>query len=171
MIFLAGGGLNLLAVNPGLMIWTLVTFLTVLTILWRFAWKPIATALDSRSDKIESDLEKSQKLREEAEQLLAEYKDKLDSAKSEASQLIDQARKAAEEQREKILKETRAEAEAEKQRSLREIEQAKLTAINDLEDHVVDTTITVLSRVMGNHVDASAHKAMIQDEVKTIQKG
>lgn len=167
---LAGGGLNLLAVNPGLMIWTLITFLIVLTILWFFAWKPIATALDSRSDKIESDLQKSQELREEAEQLLADYKAKLDSAKEEAAQLIEQARKTAEEQKDKILKETREQAEVEKQRSLKDIEQAKLSAINDLEDHVVDTTITVLSRIMGSHVDASSHKAVIQDEIKAIQK-
>ena len=104
MALLAGSGLNLLAVNPGLMIWTLITFLIVLTILWFFAWKPIATALDSRSDKIESDLQKSQELREEAEQLLADYKAKLDSAKEEAAQLIEQARKTAEEQKTRSLK-------------------------------------------------------------------
>ena len=91
----------------GLYFWTVVTFLTVLIILWLFAWKPIIQAIDARNDKIEGELKESQHLREESEKLFRDYESKMKEAQSETIQLIDEGKKEAEETRAKILKKSR----------------------------------------------------------------
>ena len=103
MNFVILSGFNLLAVNPGLVFWTVVTFLTVLLCLWLFAWKPLLQAIDQRNDKIENDLNESAKLREEADALVKEYKKKIDLALQEASKILDESRKNAEKDRQRII--------------------------------------------------------------------
>lgn len=161
---------NLLAVNPGLLIWTVVTFAIVLTVLWLFAWKPIISALDARNEKVEGDLQKSKELREEAESLLHQYEQKLNDSKAQAQQLLEEGRKDGEVLREKIVKEARAEAELILQRSRQEIEQAKVAALKEIETSMVDTTISVLSRVLANEVDANAHKDIIVREIANMKQ-
>ena len=68
----AEGGISLLEVNPGLAIWTTVTFLLVLFILQKFAWKPITSALDERANKIHEDLDRAERIRTDAESKLEE---------------------------------------------------------------------------------------------------
>lgn len=171
MAILAGGGsFNLLEVNPGLVIWTLVTFLIVLTVLWLFAWKPILKALDERNERVENDLEQSRKMREEAESLLREYEDKLDHAKTEAHDLIDEGKKDAETAKNRILSEAQDEAAQIKNRTTNEIEQAKLKALDDLEQSVVDMTVSVISKILQKQISDEDHKQLIVQELEHIKK-
>ena len=77
------GGISLLEVNPGLVIWTFIVFGIVLFLLRRFAWDPISQALDRRAEKIHGDIERAQKLKEEAESKLSQYLGKLGSLEEE----------------------------------------------------------------------------------------
>ena len=56
-----GGGGSLVDINPGLIVWTLVTFILLLLILRKVAWKPILSALDQRESAIKDSLEKAEK--------------------------------------------------------------------------------------------------------------
>ena len=84
----AEGGISLLEVNPGLAIWTTVTFLLVLFILQKFAWKPITSALDERANKIHEDLDRAERIRTDAESKLEEYMEKLNGLKEEGQDII-----------------------------------------------------------------------------------
>lgn len=82
MVFLAsGGGLNLLEVNPGLVFWTVFTFLVVVLVLKKFAWDPILKALDARAEKIHGDIDKATELKTQAEELYKSYEAKIIAAK------------------------------------------------------------------------------------------
>ena len=162
-------GIALLDVNPGLAIWTAITFLFVLLILWKFAWRPILNALDARNAKVEDDLNKSKELREKAESLLAEYEAKLNSAKTEALQIIDEGKKDAEENNQRILKEATDEATRIKDRAQAEIEQAKLKALQEIEARVVDLTVNVVSQVMRKNISDAEHREMISKELASIK--
>ena len=89
MIYLAAGGL--LDANPGLLVWTIITFLVVVFILRAFAWNPILHALDERAEKIHGDIEKADKIRKEAEELLATYNAKITAARDEALAIVSEA--------------------------------------------------------------------------------
>lgn len=60
MVLLAAKGLSLLDVNPGLVVWTLVTFLAVVLVLKKFAWDVILKALDERAETVQNDIKRLQ---------------------------------------------------------------------------------------------------------------
>ena len=87
----SGGG-SLLDVNPGLIIWTILTFLILLVILKKVAWKPILTALDNREKEIEDSLNRAEQAKEEAQKILEENQATLSKAEEESKKIIDQSR-------------------------------------------------------------------------------
>lgn len=170
MILLSGDSVNLLYSSPGLAIWTAITFSVVLILLWKFAWKPIIGALDARNAKVEDDLNQSKELREKAEALMKDYEQKIEAAKTEALQIVDEGRKDAEENSAIILKEAQDEAAKLRDRVTNEIEQAKLKALAEIEAKVVDLTVQVVSEVMMKDIDDSQHRDMISRELSAISK-
>ena len=170
MILLSGDGVNLLYSSPGLAIWTTITFSVVLILLWKFAWKPIISALDARNAKVEDDLNQSKELREKAEDLMKDYEQKIEAAKTEALQIVDEGRKDAEENSAIILKEAQDEAAKIRERVTNEIEQAKLKALAEIEAKIVDLTVQVVSEVMMKDIDDLQHRDMISRELSAINK-
>ncbi len=166
MPFLASDSFNLLAVNPGLVFWTVVTFMTVLGILWLFAWKPIIHALDARNDKVESELKDSQKLREDAEKLLEAYEAKIESAKGEATKLLERSKKEAEVAGVRIVKEAEEKRKEVISQTQKEIEQAKIAVVQEIQNGIVNTTLQIVSKILQTNVDDLKHKELIVNELK-----
>src|SRR5262245_24179509 len=79
----------------GNVIWSLVTFLAVLFVLGKFAWKPILGALQKREDFIRDSLERAKHDREESERKLKEYTDKIIAARAEATAIVEEGRRDA----------------------------------------------------------------------------
>ena len=83
-----GGGGGLMDVNPGLMIWTVITFIILLIILKKIAWKPILTALDKRENDIKESLAQAEKAKEDAKKILEENQANLAKAEEESKKII-----------------------------------------------------------------------------------
>jgi F-type H+-transporting ATPase subunit b len=107
----------------GLMVWTLIAFGTTFLILRKLAFPRIQEALDRRANAIEESIEHAAKTRREADELLAEYRERLKEARTQAEEIVARARKAGEtaereaaedgrERREEILAQARRDAEA-----------------------------------------------------------
>src|SRR5947208_1125159 len=101
----------MLELNPGLTIWTIVTFVALLVILRAFAWKPIIAALTARENAIRESLEKAEHARQEAERMIAEHISRLAKAEEEARRILIEAREQAEKIKDDIAAKTRQEAE------------------------------------------------------------
>ena len=117
----------MLSIEPGLLIWTIITFAILLIVLRKIAWKPLLSALEQRESTIRNSLDEAQRVRQESEQLLAENRRILANANRESARILEQGREEAErlrrEQEEaeaaaerKRLGAERAEAEAETKR-------------------------------------------------------
>ena len=168
MFIILAGSFDLLSVHPGLVFWTVITFLTVLLLLWLFAWKPLIRALDSRNDKIENDLRESQHLREEAEKLLKEYEEKIENSRKEARLFMEQSKKDAISLKEKILQKAEAEAKELRAKTKKEIEQAKEAVISEVRNSIVDASILLLSKILKEDVEDETHKQIILDKLKDM---
>src|SRR5919198_3590129 len=83
--------------SVGLMIWTLIAFLSTLYLLRRFAFPFIQEALDKRQKAIEDAIAASEQARAEADKLLEEYRERLREARAQSEEIVARARKAAEE--------------------------------------------------------------------------
>ena len=166
MLLLASDSFNLLAINPGLVFWTVVTFLTVLGILWRFAWNPIVQAMDARNNKIESELKESQRLSEEAEELLKDYEAKIEKAEQESLEFAEKGKREAERSRERILREAEEKSKEMLSRAEKEIGQAKIAAVQEIQEGIVNTTIQIISKILKVDVGDEEHRSLIVDELK-----
>lgn len=169
MVYLASGGLNLLNVNPGLIIWTLVTFIIVVIILGKFAWKPIIDALDARADKIKNDLEKAEKLRKESEELIAGYNEKINQAKEEAVSIVNEAKSDATNLRNKMMTDTQAEMKSLKEQSLKDIDLSKQKAVQELQEQVVNLSVAIAGQIIEKQLKAEDHSDYIKSEIAKLE--
>ena len=101
----------LLNIEPGLIIWTVITFILLLIVLRKVAWGPILAALEQREHTIRNSLEEAQRARQEAAQLLAQHQQMLTDANREVGRLLEQGREEAERLRISLTEQARAEAQ------------------------------------------------------------
>ena len=93
---IASSGSFLISPNVGLMVWTLLLFVLSMIVLARLAFPRITEALDRRQRAIEDSIEAAERTRHEADELLAEYRERLTESRRQAEEIIERARRAGE---------------------------------------------------------------------------
>jgi len=165
-----GGGGGLLDVNPGLIFWTVITFLILLLILKKLAWKPILTALDQRENSIKEALEKADKARLEAQKALEENKASIVRAEEEAKKIIDQSRLFADKLKEQIMQDSKVKAQKIIEDASAEIERKKDSAFNELKSQIVDIAVQAAEKILKENLDKDAQKKIIDKHIADIRK-
>jgi F-type H+-transporting ATPase subunit b len=168
-MILAAGGLNLLDVNPGLLVWTLITFGLVMFILAKFAWNPIIHALDERAEKIHGDIDKAEKLRTEAETMLSQYKSKLAAAQDEAILVVNEAKNDATALKNKMIADAGTEISSMKASSVKEIELARIKALHDIQQSVVEMSISIASKILEKQLKPEDHINFVRSEIANLK--
>ncbi len=137
-------------VNPGfgLVFWTAITFLCLLLVLRKFAWKPILGAVSDREDSIKNALAEADKAREEMENLKSDNEKILKEARAERDAMIKEAREI----KDTMISEAKEEAKAQATKLIEQakttIQNEKLAAITDLKNQVADLSINIAEKVM-----------------------
>ena len=162
---------GVLAGNVGNALWTLVIFGLVVFVLGKFAWKPILGGLQQREQFIRASLEQAKKDREEAEARLKEYVDKLNSARAEATAIVEEARRDAEVVRRRIEEEGRAESSAIVERARREVTIAAETAKKELYEVSARLATELAGRLLGREIQAGDHERLIRESIDSIERG
>jgi F-type H+-transporting ATPase subunit b len=160
--------MDLMTPEGGTLFWTAVTFVALLVILTKVAWKPILGMLDERERTIKESLDKAEKARIEAEKTLASQTEILDAARKEAQDIVAQARKSAQEAREEIVVKARSEADQLLQRAKREIELSRDKAIEEIRDLSVDLAMTVTQKLIGKTLNKEDHQKIIQESLSKL---
>ncbi len=164
------GGIALLEVNPGLVLWTFIIFGVVLFLLHRFVWKVIAQALDTRARKVHDDIASAQKLKEEAEEKLGAYLEKIGGAQEEAQAILAQGQKDAQIKRDEILALAKQEMQSLTERSQQEIIRAKEAAVRDIQNQLVALATQIAAQVLQGHLQAEDHKKLHAHALKQLEK-
>ena len=152
------------------MLWQLVNFFILLFLLRKFLYSPIKGMLDRRADQINGDLDSAEARRKEAEELKAEYEQKLKNAHSEAQEIVDNAETRANKKAKNIINEAEEKAENLKAKKLEEIEQAKKEAAAELRDSVADYTVLAANKLIREQLDEDKHQQMIMDFIDQLDK-
>ncbi len=153
-----------------LAIWTAVVFLVVLAILWKFAWRPIAEGLERREQNIADNIAEAEAANNRAEQLLAEYRQKLDEAEGRVRGILDQGRRQAEQLGRDLIEKAKKDAELEHQRAVQRIEAAADDALKDLADRGAAMAVELAGRIVGEKIDPEQHTRLIEQTVKGMVK-
>jgi F-type H+-transporting ATPase subunit b len=158
----------LIQVTPGLMIWTIVCFLITLFVLRRHAFGPIQEAIDQRRERIRQSLEEADKAREEARNLLEEHRQLIGRAKTDAEEILAEARRVADANERRM----RDELEADRQRRLEEtrkqIEAETRRALEQIRLEVVDLSLLAATKVTGKALDDADHRRLIDEAVADL---
>lgn len=165
-----GDSSNIFAGDIGNVIWTLLIFGGVVFVLGKFAWGPILSNLQAREDFIHGALEKARIDRDEAEARLKEYEDRLNTARAEATAIVEEGRRDAEVLRHRIETEAQAEAGKMLERAKREIDIARDTAIKELYTVSGDLAIGIASRVIGRELSKKDHERLIEESIAEISQ-
>jgi F-type H+-transporting ATPase subunit b len=159
----------LLQLNPGLMIWTIVTFLALVIVLRLFAWKPILALLEAREKKIRDDLETAASNREAAEKALADIKRQLDIARKEANEIVSQARSAAETVREETLTKAKGEYEQMLTKAKSEIQLERDKAAQSLREEFAELAVSAAGQIIGQTLKPQDHINIIRKTIGEIK--
>ena len=163
------GGIALLEVNPGLVIWTFISFGFVLFLLHRFAWGPISKALDIRASKIHNDIGQAKDIKEEAEKKLSEYIQKLDLLKKEGHKIIEEARQDTKREKDALLTEAKEEALSIIEEARKEVKLAKDQSIKEIHEQVMECAVAMASQILERDLKIEDYKKLALDSVKKIQ--
>jgi F-type H+-transporting ATPase subunit b len=140
----------------------LVAFLILVFILAKFGWPAFDRVLVKRETTIKEALEKSEEARQESERVLAEYKAQLEDAKTQAAQIIADAKQTGEKARADITAQAQAESEAMIAKARAAIEVEKKAAIAELQGSVADLSIDVASRLVATDLSDEEHRKIIE---------
>jgi F-type H+-transporting ATPase subunit b len=158
-----GGGNFLVSPNVGIMIWTLLAFGITLFILWKLAFPRIGEALDRRQRAIEEAIDASERTKAEADELLAEYRERLKEARVQAEEIIARARKAGEVSEREAVEEARAKREELLEQTRRDIEAETRRAIQEIRSEVADLTILATEKVTRKTLDSADQKRLVEE--------
>lgn len=146
----------------------ILNFFILLFILKKFAYKPLLELMESRRNKIVSDLENAEKNRLAAEQLRADYEKQLAQIKSEAQVILDRANRVAHETREEILTQARAEQERLLTAAREQIAREQQKALADVRNEVANLSVLVATQIIGSSMDSNKDKAIINDVLSKL---
>jgi F-type H+-transporting ATPase subunit b len=159
---------NVMNVDPGLVIWTLINFGIFLFILLKLGTKPIIKALNSREDGIKNSIEEAEKANAEAKNLLAESQKKLDKAQQEMAEIIAKGREQAELHIRKAAEEAEKVKRQKVEEAAREMDQSKDKALLELRSEVADMVIIATKKIIGETVDKDKHYKLIQSSIEKL---
>lgn len=163
---------GLLKVEPGLLLWTIITFAVLVLILWKAAWKPVVEALDARAEKVRSDIENADRSRQEAEKLLAQHREMMNNAKTEAANIIADGRAEAEKMKNDIVNKATTEAKDLSDRARKEIDLAKDKALAEIKAEIVVLSTDIAAKIINKNLKAEDQKALVEEtlnKVRTVQ--
>jgi F-type H+-transporting ATPase subunit b len=162
------GSNALIQVTPGLMVWTIVCFLITLFVLKRYAFGPIQKMIDERRDRIRQSLEEADRAREEARHLLEEHRALIAQARGDAEEILAEARRVSDAQRERV----KEEAEADRQRRLEEtrkqIEAETRRALEQIRAEVAQLTLVAAEKVTRKSLDDADHRRLIEEAISEL---
>ena len=161
-----GSGNFLVTPNIGLMIWTLVAFVITLLILRKFAFPRIANNLDKRRKAIEESIDAADRTRQEADQILQEYRERLREAREQAEDIVERARKAADRLGDEAKAEARQTREEMMEDTRRDIESETRRAINEIRREVADLTVLATEKVARKSLDDDDQKRLIEEALE-----
>ncbi len=161
---------SLISVNPGLIFWTVITFVVLLIVLKKVAWKPILAALDQREAAIKESLEKAEKAREEAQKVLDENKSNIAKAEEESKKIIDQSRAYAEKLKDQLIRESKEQAKKIVDDAVDEIERKKDAAFNDLKNQVAEIAINAAEKILKETLNKESNKRIVDKYISDISR-
>jgi F-type H+-transporting ATPase subunit b len=158
-------------INPGLILWTIITFVIVLMILRWTAWKPLLAALTAREEKIRASLAHAEQARQEAQSLLEEHRRQLAAAEEQVHRILTEGRALADRQRADAAEKAEHAARRMIAQAKEEIQREKDAALVQLRSEVADLAIGAAGKILDKNLDTPAQRSLVDAAIREITRG
>jgi F-type H+-transporting ATPase subunit b len=156
----------LVQLDPGLFIWTIATFLVLLTLLAKFAWRPLLKALDERQAVIRKSLDDAEQAKVELERVQHESAQVIARARLDADAIVSQSRSDADRLRQELRETARAEAATIIRNAEKQIELQTLQAVRQIRSEAVDLSVSIAEKLIGRHLSREDDERLIQQTIE-----
>ena len=155
--------------DPGLFIWTILTFLVLVTLLAKFAWRPLLQALDSRQEMIRKSLDDAQQAKQELERLQHESAQIIRQARIDAEAVVAQSRSDAARLREEMKQKAKAEADGIVRNAERQIQLETQRALQQIRHEAVDLSVMIASKILRRNLTKEDNEKLIEEALKQVE--
>ena len=155
--------------DPGLFIWTILTFLVLLGLLAKFAWRPLLTALESRQEAIKKSLEEADRAKQEMARLHNESAKIMEEARVEAASILTKTRSDADRLREELRLKAKEEADTIVRNAQQQIQLQTRQALQDIRHEVADISVKIASKVLERNLAKEDNDRLINETLKQIE--
>jgi F-type H+-transporting ATPase subunit b len=162
---------GIMDLNPGLTLWTAITFLFLILVLWKFAFGPIGKMLAERETTIRDAIDSARKEREEAEKLLAQQKDALVKAQRDAAELAKRNQQEMEAFRTQLTAQARKEADEMVALARKSIQEERKIAVAQLRAEVADLAVAAAGRIVKSSLDEKTQRQLVDEYIKDLPAG
>jgi F-type H+-transporting ATPase subunit b len=162
------GGSFLVQPGIGLMIWTVAAFLFTMAVLSKAAFPKIREAIEKRAAKISEDIEAAERQRKEADELLAEYRERLKEAREQADDIVARAKRAGESAKAEATDEGRAKREELVAAARKDIEAETKRSLDELRKEVADLTVLATEKVARKSLSEEDQKRLVEEALAEV---
>lgn len=160
----------LVQLDPGLFIWTILTFLLLLTVLAKFAWKPLLKMLKDREEMIRNSLYDAEKAQAELARLNFEGEEIINKARSEAQEILSQGKASAAKMKEDTLNDAKEKAKLITEDAQKQIQVEKEKAIAEIKGEVVNLSLSVAEKLIKKNLSREDNKALIDESLSNVKE-
>lgn len=164
----ASSGSFLITPNVGLMVWVLAIFVIVFLILRKWVFPVIGQALDARAASISGAIDSAEDLRKQADEVLAEYQQRLAEARTQADEIVTRARQAGEAHQKQVVEQARAERERLIEQTRRDVEAETRRAIDEIRREVADLTVLATEKVTRKVLTDDDQRRLVADALSEL---
>jgi F-type H+-transporting ATPase subunit b len=162
------GGKFLVQPGIGLMIWTLIAFGITFWVLRKYVFPQIQDQLDKRQRAIEETIDTAERTKKEAEELLAEYRQRLHEAREQAEDIVTRARKAADKHQEEVTAAASQKQQQMIEQARKDIEAETRFALERIREEVADLTVLATEKITRKTLDSEDHQRLIREALEEV---
>lgn len=151
-----------------LLIAQMVNFGILFFVLYKFAYKPILKILDQRREKIEKSLEQAKGIEEQTKQLQEDINKQMAAAQKQGDAIIMEAKEIGERSKNEILIRTNQEVSMMLEKAKADIQSEKENMMIDIRDYIIQTSIVVVEKVLGDKLDDKTKEQLVLDSLQQL---
>ena len=160
----------LITPQPGLIIWTIVTFVLLAWVLGRYAWRPLLGAIEARERTIRESLDQARTEREESTRLIEEHRELVAEARRERAEAVAAGQRDAERLKDEIIEQGRKQREKLLTQAEAQIEAEMGQARSELRGVAADLSIRVAERLLSRNLDDSAQRKLVEEYLDELER-
>jgi F-type H+-transporting ATPase subunit b len=158
----------LVSPDVGLMIWTVLAFLIALFVLRKYAFPQISAALEKRQHLIEESIDSAQRTKDEADEILAEYRERLKEARAQAEDIVSRARKSGEAAERQSLEQAKELREEQLEQARKDIQAETQRALQEIRKEVADLTVAATERVTRKSLNEEDQRRLVEEALSEL---